>query len=150
MYASKLDFLTPYPNPDKKILTPAYPKPCRVHWQQFLQKKIGNDQCLLNNVYLAGHKYVWNLFMVCPFVFFRALSWRMGLITEVTWNRYSFQMVGLNVISNVNCKTFLPTHFANGGSFQLWPTICLFSMGDHLLPFLLAGWDQHGLALQLL
>ena len=80
-------------------------------------------------------RWWWHLFMESTFVQPEALSRRIGLITVITWNRYSFQMVGLNVISYLHPKPFLATHFANGWCFLLGRSICSFSIENHPLAF---------------
>ena len=62
-------------------------------------------------------------------------SWRKGLATIITWKRYSFQMVGLNVISYLIPKAFFATHFTNGRGSLLWRSICMFSIWNHPLTF---------------
>ena len=83
-----------------------------------------------------------DLFMEFAFVLLQALSWWKGFVTVTTWNRYSFQMIRLNVISYVLCKAFLATHFANGWYCLYWRPICKFTIWNHLLTFL-----HHGLHL---
>ena len=52
-----------------------------------------------------------------PFMHGQTDSWRRGHITVITWNRYSFQMLGLNLGLNMifylMLKALLATHFAN-------------------------------------
>ena len=84
-----------------------------------------------------------DLFMEFAFVRLQALSQRKVFVTVTTWKRYSFQMVGLNVISYVMCKAFLATHFANGRCCLYWRPMSTFcSVRNHLLTFL-----HHGLHL---
>ena len=70
-----------------------------------------------------------DLFMEFAFVLLQALSKRKGFVTVTTWNRYSFQMVRLNVISYLHPNFFLATHFANGVPFARFP------LGIILWPF---------------
>ena len=70
--------------------------------------------------------------MKSSFVQSQAVSWRQLIATIITCNRYSLQMVGLNVISYIFWPAFLATHFAN-----VWWLLCrrsisiFFSIGNH-------------------
>ena len=70
------------------------------------------------------------LFVGFTFVKPQAFPGGKSLFTDITWNAYSFQMIGLNVSFYMMGKSFLATHFAN-------PCYCpLFTFKYHLLAFL--------------
>ena len=54
-----------------------------------------------------------DLFVESSFVYSQAIPRGKYFVTEVTWNTYSFQMIGLNVSSYVCRAVLLATHFAN-------------------------------------
>ena len=60
-------------------------------------------------------------------------SWSQLPATAITWNRYSFQMIGLNVLFYMLWKALFATHVANTWcclyDSPIWP----FSNGNHLL-----------------
>ena len=61
------------------------------------------------------------LFVGFTFVKPQAFPGGKSLFTDITWNAYSFQMIGLNVSSYMMGKSFLATHFAN-------PCYCLLGL----------------------
>ena len=63
-------------------------------------------------------------------------SWTKSLITVITWNRYSFQVICLNMFPYNMGPALFSTHFANESSFLLGCPICLFFIQNHVLAFL--------------
>ena len=70
------------------------------------------------------------------FVRAKGILRRKRLVTVVTWNTNSFQMIGLNVIYYWSPKSLLSTHFANAWWFLFGCSICTLAMRDHLFAFL--------------
>ena len=96
----------------------------------------GHPACWIGpNHFSPFYIYACNLFMESTIVHFQAISWGKGLVTMLTGKRYSFQVVGLNVVSYLVYKAFLTTHFANGWGFLVWCSICLFTSWNHPLTF---------------
>ena len=77
-----------------------------------------------------------DLFVGNILVISQASPGRKGFVAEVTWNTYSFQVFGLNVIYYCSPASFFSTRFANAWCFLLECPICVFTIGDHLLAFL--------------
>ena len=105
----------------------------RILVEFFLSSEILKHQFRLRVV--LYHKYVYDLFVESSFVQLQTVSWRKSLFIEVTWNRYSFQVVGLNMISYPIPMALLATHFANWLSCLYGSSICLFSCWNHLFTF---------------
>ena len=59
-----------------------------------------------------------------------------------SYPRYSFQMIGLNVVYYRRKISLLAAHFANGLYFLLWHSICLPANWNHLVAFLHHGLDS--------
>ena len=109
-----------------------------MSWPKF-SLKISNKLHLQNPNKSSASKIsfkMYNSFMESTFVHDHAVSWRAYLVTVITWNRYPFQMVGLNVTSNILWPAFLATHFANGWGCLICRSICMFATGNHLKAFL--------------
>ena len=77
-----------------------------------------------------------HLFVRSTFVVIKGPSRRKSLVAETTRNRYSFNMMDLNVMSYQSEVPFLATHFANAWCFLSGCSICLFPSWEHLLSFL--------------
>ena len=59
-----------------------------------------------------------------------------SLITVITWNRYSLQVICLDMVNYICDFVLFSTHFANESSFLLGCPICLFFIQNHVLAFL--------------
>ena len=76
------------------------------------------DSCWIFDKYeVCGHLSIFlegfHLFVGSTFVVIKGLSRRKSLVAETTRNRYSFKMMGLNVMSYQSEVPFLATPFAN-------------------------------------
>ena len=54
-----------------------------------------------------------DLFVESSFVYSQAIPRGKYFVTEVTWNTYSFQMIGLYVLFYQSDAPLFSTHFAN-------------------------------------
>ena len=104
---------------------------------------------ILHSYTLIGNNLLALFICAIYFCDFPAILRRKGLVTEFTWNRYSFQMIGLNVVYYRREITLLAAHFANGLYFLLWHSICLPANWNHLVAFLHHGLDSTLAALHL-
>ena len=67
---------------------------------------------------------------------FQSLSWGTSLITVIAGNRYSLQVVCLDVTFYNFIESFFATHFAHVWYFMPWRPISVFASWDHVKKFL--------------
>ena len=79
---------------------------------------------------------MFDLFVRFYFVMTKTFARRKSLVTEVTWNTYSFKMITLNVISYQRPLSLFSAYFANVRWFLLGRSICLFTLRNHIFDFL--------------
>ena len=85
----------------------------------------------------TGHKIcICFLFMKFRFVQPKINSCRKSLVTVFTRNRYSFQVICLNMVPYNSVSTLFSTHFANESFLPPGYPICSFSHLNHILAFL--------------
>ena len=74
-----------------------------------------------------------NLFVNSTLVHTERSSGTKILITEIAWNRYSFQVICLDMMPYISAMSLLSTDFANESFVLFWYPTCLCSSWNHIL-----------------